>query len=105
MAAGGLNAVELHGAVPPPGWLARFDELGLPIVQLPRCDGGLWSPGENQHAALAAHAGVLAEQESRLLADAAADPRLRLVVIGMKVVPPYRPNIANHPAATFCVVV
>ncbi len=73
-ASGGLNAVELHGAVPPAGWLARFDELGLPVVHLPRCDGGLWKPGDDELAIRATHAAVLAEQESRLLVEAASHP-------------------------------
>lgn len=76
VAAGGLNAVELHGTVPTAGWLARHDELGLPVVHLPRCDGGLWKPGENEQTTRAAHAETLAEQESRLLVEAASHPSI-----------------------------
>lgn len=76
VAAGGLNAVELHGAVAPAGWLARFDELGLPVVHLPRCDGGLWKPGDDEVRVRTTHAAVLAEQESRLLVEAASHPSI-----------------------------
>ena len=37
----GINALELHGAALREGWLSEADELGLPLVVLPRCDGNV----------------------------------------------------------------
>jgi hypothetical protein len=74
VATGGLDAVELHGAIAPDAWYARFDEWGLPIVQVARCDGRLWAPGVDPRTVLLAQASVLQEQDTRLLAASAARP-------------------------------
>ncbi len=37
----GINAMELHGMALRDGWLNEADELGLPLVVLPRCDGNV----------------------------------------------------------------
>ncbi len=39
LASEGANAAELHGEVVPPWFFDAADELGLPIVLTPRCDG------------------------------------------------------------------
>jgi hypothetical protein len=37
----GINAMELHGIALRDGWLNEADELGLPLIVLPRCDGNV----------------------------------------------------------------
>ena len=41
----GLNALEAHGHLPREDWLDEADELGLPVVVLPRCVGAIWGGG------------------------------------------------------------
>lgn len=40
--AAGINALEAHGHLPPRALLDEADELGLPVVVLPRCVGTVW---------------------------------------------------------------
>jgi len=78
--AAGVNAVELHGRAPSPAWLAEADELGLPVVVLPRCDGPLWmgvQPGQRREQ-LETLAGPLAGQDRELAWRTAAHPSLAL---------------------------
>jgi hypothetical protein len=44
---GGVNAIEIHGENAPEPWLSLADELGLPVIMLPRCIGRA-----NQHNAV-----------------------------------------------------
>lgn len=37
----GVNTLEIHGAALRESWLREADELGLPLVVLPRCDGNV----------------------------------------------------------------
>lgn len=74
VAAAGLDAVELHGAIATSRWFSTFDEWGLPIVQIARCDGRLWGQGEDVATALKHHAPALAEQDTRLLRASAGRP-------------------------------
>ncbi len=64
LAGGGVNGVEIHGELPRSAWLDAADELGLPLVVVPRCVGrankGQATPGTDalqvaQDARLAAH--------------------------------------------------
>lgn len=77
---GGVNAVEIHGVAPSPSWLAEADELGLPVVVLPRCDGRLWvgiDPAQ-QRRVLESHTSILEAQDRELAWESAGHPSLAL---------------------------
>lgn len=74
--AGGGNAVEIHGTVTPARFFAVADELGLPLVYVPRCDGRLWSHGDDPRTTWKRLHAELREQEERLLSASAARPSL-----------------------------
>ena len=76
----GVNALEIHGTVPSPSWLAEADELGVPVVVLPRCDHRLWAgiqPSERREA-VQTQAGVLRDQDHALAWTAAPYPSVAL---------------------------
>ncbi len=68
------NAVEVHGEVADSQWLASFDEWGVPVVHMPRCDGGIWEGRPDYGAMWRGIAPMAAEQDQRLLAISAARP-------------------------------
>lgn len=76
---GGINALELHGDVPDGAWFDEADELGIPVVVLPRCDGSLWREMDGRtggpRAAVAASPSVRA-QDRRLASATAPHPSL-----------------------------
>lgn len=77
---GGVNAAEIHGVAPSPSWLAESDELGLPVVVLPRCDGRLWvgiDPAQ-QRRVLESHTAILEAQDRQLAWESAVHPSLAL---------------------------
>ena len=74
VADGALNGVELHGAIVPEAWYAVFDEWGLPVVQVVRCDGNLWAPREDPALTWRAEAATFADQDRRLVWASAARP-------------------------------
>lgn len=65
----GANAVEVHGLVAGGRWLSRFDEWGLPVVHMPRCDGNLDRAPEGASTVLA-----MTTQDAALLRAAASRP-------------------------------
>ncbi len=76
----GVNGVEIHGVAPSSTWLAEADELGLPVVVLPRCDGSLWmdvTPRERR-SLLAERSDELLEQDRELAWRTAVHPSLAL---------------------------
>lgn len=68
----GANAVEIHGVVAPDSWLSRFDEWGLAIVFLPRCDGGFNRDPQD----LLRLAPQMAAQDQRLMQNATQHPAI-----------------------------
>ncbi|MES2643473.1 MAG: hypothetical protein V4850_28575 [Myxococcota bacterium] len=76
VAEAGANALELHGTIANGDWYARLDEWGLPVVQVPRCDGKLWAGGRDVQRTWQMLANELRAQDLRLLAASAARPAL-----------------------------
>lgn len=68
----GANAVEIHGVVAPDSWLSRFDEWGLAVVFLPRCDGGFSRDPQD----LLRLAPQMAAQDQRLMQLATQHPAI-----------------------------
>lgn len=67
---GGANAVELHGDVLDPTLLRLADELGVPVVVLPRCVGRLGKP----KGAASELTAMLEALDNAVLQDALAHP-------------------------------
>jgi hypothetical protein len=76
----GINALEVHGRTPSSAWLAEADELGLPVVVLPRCDGPLWTGVQprQRRQQLEQWSAELAAQDREIAWRAAAHPSLSL---------------------------
>jgi hypothetical protein len=76
----GINALEVHGSAPSSEWLAEADELGLPVVVLPRCDGPLWRGvhARQRRAQLEQWSSELAAQDREIAWRAAAHPSVSL---------------------------
>ncbi len=68
------NAVEVHGEVADSQWLASFDEWAVPVVHMPRCDGGIWEGRPDYGAMWRGIAPMASEQDRRLLDISAARP-------------------------------
>ncbi|HND31729.1 MAG TPA: hypothetical protein PLA94_17125, partial [Myxococcota bacterium] len=64
----------VHGEVADSQWLASFDEWGVPVVHMPRCDGGIWEGRPDYGAMWRGIAPLAAEQDRRLLDISAARP-------------------------------
>jgi len=75
----GLNALEAHGEWPTHPWLDEADELGVPVVLLPRCAGEIWddTPGDRA-GRLATHVDEIRRQDRELAWAAAAHPSVML---------------------------
>ncbi len=75
----GINALEAHGRWPSNLWLDEADELGLPVVLLPRCVGDIWAgaPG-NREEQLTRWRDDLARQDGELVWAAATHPSIVL---------------------------
>ena len=74
-----VNSLEVHGRMPPAPWLREADELGLPVVVLPRCDARLWQHGglpPEQRIRSAEE--ILGQQDHALVWGAAQHPALVL---------------------------
>lgn len=69
LVAGGANGVEVHGELPRTTWLDEADELGLPLVLVPRCVGRT-NKGTPTEAILA----LQHEQDLRLVDHTAHHP-------------------------------
>lgn len=70
----GGNALELHGLPPAEAWMARTDELGVYVVDMPRCDGHVHATA----ARVAALATELAAQDRAVVRAMAGHPSLVL---------------------------
>jgi hypothetical protein len=72
----GLNALEVHGEFIPGRWWREADELGIPLIYLPRCAGmsGQSGPVPPKRASL------VAEQEARVLQASLDHPSIALWV-------------------------
>lgn len=68
------NAVEVHGEVADSQWLATFDEWAVPVVHMPRCDGGIWEGRPDYGAMWRGIAPMASEQDRRLLEISTARP-------------------------------
>ena len=66
----GANALELHGTSPDSAWLDRTDELGIFVVDLPRCDGQVRADARR----LAANDTLLAGQDRARIDMMASHP-------------------------------
>lgn len=76
---GGVNALELHGQSAPDSFLSTLDELGMPLVLMPRCDGRIWlRDGSTAHFQLAAQATEVARQDRALITSLLDHPSLLL---------------------------
>lgn len=77
--AAGINALEAHGHLPSRAWLDEADELGLPVVVLPRCVGAVWR-GEagDRWAELDRWREELSRQDEALVWQAAGHPSVLL---------------------------
>jgi hypothetical protein len=70
-----VNALELHASEAGDSWLSALDELGLPLVVMPRCDGQIWVGDETSRGErLAALGSKLASQDERLVRALAHHP-------------------------------
>jgi hypothetical protein len=74
----GINAIEFHGEVLEEGWLDAADELGLPVVWMPRCIGRAndRTPGSKQGL----HA-MMEKQDERLLRILQRHPSVVLLAV------------------------
>lgn len=78
--ASGLNAAELHSKTPGPELLSQADELGLPLIWLPRCDAAIFGADSsgNPEEAVRRSEGALSIQDRALLDQASTHPSLLL---------------------------
>ena len=70
----GANTLELHGLPAPPSWMDRADELGMYVVDMPRCDGQV----QANKRKVSDWAAELAEQDLALINHMATHPSLVL---------------------------
>lgn len=75
-APGGVNAIEIHGESPPRSWLNLADELGIPMVVLPRCAGRATTHRAVDDALI----DLLEDQDARLVQAMSAHPSVVLWV-------------------------
>jgi hypothetical protein len=72
----GINALEIHGELPRSSWLDLADEVGLPVVVVPRCVGRTRRGSRATPAALA----LQQTQDDRFVADLTDRPSVLMWV-------------------------
>lgn len=72
----GVNALEIHGELPRSDWLSMTDEIGFPVVFVPRCVGRTRRGSRPTDATLT----LQRAQDDRFLADLAHNPSVLLWV-------------------------
>jgi hypothetical protein len=74
-AEGGVNAIEIHGENAPESWLSMADELGIPVILLPRCIGRSLDHGNAVSQSLIER---LVDQDRRLVESTSTHPSVVL---------------------------
>ena len=77
-AAAGVNALEVHGEQLRPDYLGAADELGLPVVVVPRCIG---RSGRNRNVNRSTLAATYAAQDARMARALAEHPSVVLLAV------------------------
>jgi hypothetical protein len=77
-ASAGVNALEIHGEQLRPDWLSATDELGVPVVVVPRCIG---RAGRNRQGAQGALGALYTEQDARMRRALAEHPSVVMLAV------------------------